>query len=541
MKKRIKQYDNNKYFHGNSKLRAAEYSHNYTDDELIEVYKCSNDFIYFCVNYIKIVDQDSGKLIPFDLYEYQKQLFDVYDKNNRVIVLAPRQSGKSVFTIAYLLWFSLFNEFKNIVLIANKEKTARKTLKKLKEMYTNLPFFLKQGVTEWNKLNISFENGSNIYAEATAASGNRGDTVSILYIDECAIIDSGIWEDFYSAVYPTIASVKSAKIIISSTPKGYNFFYQLWTMASNNQNDYKPFRVKWNEVPGRDEDYKIKTIAALGGGAKGLRKWRQEYECFFVGSGGSLIEGEVLEKLNPAIILEDRMDKSFLIYEYPEENSNYIIISDVAEGVGEDYSTCQIFKILNRKYKQVATYRNNEIKTNEFDLIIDQIARYYNNALSIVESNSYGREILNRLVFDDEYENVFFEADSNDYGLKMTKQSKAIGNSYLKTNVETGIFELVDFETISELSKYIKKNKTYQADSGQHDDLVTPLVLFSYFLSKRRNIEDWLNVETDIQSKVRERIQEELLPIGFIADGSENVDLQQVVNNIYDDDDYEYF
>jgi hypothetical protein len=235
------------------------------------------------------------------------------------------------------------------------------------------------------------------------------------------------------------------------------------------------------------------------------------------------------------------MDKSFLIYEYPEENSNYIIISDVAEGVGEDYSTCQIFKILNRKYKQVATYRNNEIKTNEFDLIIDQIARYYNNALSIVESNSYGREILNRLVFDDEYENVFFEADSNDYGLKMTKQSKAIGNSYLKTNVETGIFELVDFETISELSKYIKKNKTYQADSGQHDDLVTPLVLFSYFLSKRRNIEDWLNVETDIQSKVRERIQEELLPIGFIADGSENVDLQQVVNNIYDDDDYEYF
>jgi len=450
--------------------------------------------------------------------------------------MAPRQCGKSIFTIAYLLWVGLFHDYKNIIIVANKEGTAKKTLRKLKEMYMHLPFWLKQGITEWNKKQISFENNTNIYAESTSSSGNRGDTASIVYLDEAAIIDKGLWEEFYTAVYPSISAVKSAQIIITSTPKGYNHFYQFWVLASNKQSEYVPFRVKWNEVPGRDDKYRVKTIQALGGGAKGLRKWRQEYECYFTGSGGTLVEGEALENLKPSIILESRFDDKFLIYNQPEEHNQYIIISDVSEGVGNDYSTCQVFQIMtNNKFLQVATYRDNEVKTNEFDIIIDKMAKYYNDALCIVESNTYGREVLNRLVYEDENENVFFESDTDDFGIKMTKQTKLIGNSYLKGNIENENFILQDFETISEISKYVKKKNSYEADSGYHDDLVTPLVIFSYFISKKANLENWISIDlVNNKSRMQEKIEADFLPIGFICNGSVDIDL----NILNDDDDF---
>lgn len=528
---------NFKYFNNDINLKAANVKYDFTTEELSELLKCSSDFIYFCTKYIKIVDQDKGEVIPFNLYEYQIRLFEAYNTNNRIIVLAPRQSGKSIFTIAYLLWYATFNELKNIVLVANKEKTAKKTLKKLKEMYKNLPFFLKQGIVGWNQMSIEFENGTCIYADATSASGNRGDTVSILYIDEAAIIEPNLWEEFYTSVYPTIAQVKTAKIILSSTPKGFNFFYNLWNLAINNQNDYNPFRVYWNEIPGRDETYKRKTIGALGGGERGERKWRQEYECSFVGSGGTLIKGEALEKLNSEAILESRMDDCLHIYQYPEENASYILVSDVAEGVGNDYSTCQIMKVKSEsKLEQVAVYKNNSIKTNEFDLVVNNLGLFYNNALVIVESNTYGREILNRLVYDQDYPNVFYPKDRDDYGIRMTSSSKKIGNSYLKSNIEDEHFEIIDLDTITELSKYVKKGDSYAADSGQHDDLVTPLVILSYFMSNKDNIESWLEVSYDCAGDFRNRIEDELLPFGFINTDSGIVNIKYIAENI--DEDY---
>lgn len=522
-----------KYFQGKRKIRNANYDHPYTHDEIREINRCASDFIYFCVKYIKIIDQDTSRLIPFELYDYQKEMYDIYKNNNRVIVLAPRQSGKSIFTLAYLLWYATFYNYKNIVIVANKEKTARKSLKKLCEMYYSLPFFLKQGVLEWNKLNISFENGCNIYAEATSSSGNRGDSVAILYIDECGIIENNIWSDFYSAVYPTIASVKTSKILVSSTSKGFNHFYEMWTLAKNKQSDYIPFQVRWNDVPGRDDKYKEKTIAELGGGAKGLRKWRQEYECFFVGSGGTLIEGTKIEKLQPAPIIESLMDDKLLIYEYPREGSFYIMSIDVAEGVGEDYSTCQVF-YLNFKngHRQVAVFRDNQIKTNEFHLVIEAIAKKYNDALIVVEANTYGREILNRLAYEADIENIFFANEEKDYGIKSNKAIKKIGHSYLKSNIEKNKLIIHDLETISEFSKYIKVADTYKAESGHHDDLITPLVILSFFLSNKMWVENWLDVDDiGIVNKINEQIRDEILPMGFICDGSEDVNLSSLVNN----------
>ena len=526
-----------KYYNNDSSLRNSGYFHQYSADEITEMVKCSSDFMYFCAKYIKVVDADKSVLIPFNLYEYQQRMFKVYNESNRIIVLAPRQSGKSVFTIAYLLWYAIFNELKNIVLIANKEKTAKKTLKKLKEMYRNLPFYMKQGILEWNQMNISFENGSNIYAEATSVSGNRGDTVSILYIDEAAIIPPNLWEEFYTSVYPTISAVKSAKIIISSTPKGYNFFYNLWNMSVNKQSDYKPFRVYWDEIPDRDEKFKEKTINEFGGGSRGLRKWKQEYECSFVGSGGSLIESSYLEKMNTAAVLESTMEDRFLVYENPVEKTNYIVVCDVGEGGGGDYSTCHVLKIKSRtELEQVACYRDNNVKTNEFDLVVKLIAENYNNALVIIESNSYGREILNRVVYDDDYENVYYSYEDDNYGIRMTKSSKKIGNSFLKSNIETGKFIINDFQTIKELSTYVKTGDSYAADKGQTDDMVTPLVILSYFLSNKKNIEDWINTDFNNDSENLKRIENELIPFGYLNNGATTLNLSEVAETVLEDD-----
>jgi hypothetical protein len=241
--------------------------------------------------------------------------------------------------------------------------------------------------------------------------------------------------------------------------------------------------------------------------------------------------------MKPSIIHESRLDGRFLIYNEPEEGASYCVISDVAEGVGGDYSTSQVMKcnLRTAKYTQVAVFRDNNIKTNEFNMVIDQICKYYNNALAIVESNSIGREVLNRLAYDDEYENIFF--DEKDFGLRMTMQSKAVGNSYLKTNIEDQNFIIQDHETISELSKYVKRGNVFKADEGQHDDLVTPLVLFSYFISNKENIENWIGTVSSGKTKMQEKIESELLPVGFICNGVEMHDLNDVANDLEKDED----
>lgn len=533
------------YFNNDKKLKNSGVQQEFTNEQKIEIIKCKRSFDYFCNNYIKIPDQVTKKLIPFKIRPYQERMTDALVDNNRVIVLAPRQCGKSVLVIAYMLWFATFNKYQNMVLVADREKTVKKTLKKLQNMYKELPFWLKQGLTEWNKLQISFENETNIYAEATSSAGNRGDTASLVYLDECAVIPSNLWEEFYTAVYPSIASNKNAKIIMTSTPKGYNHFHSFWNGAIKGNNDYKPIRVKWDEVPGRDEKYRETTIKALGGDdrIKGLRKWNQEYECKFTGSGGTLIESHHLEKVEVKDAIHSSMENSFVIFKNPEICKVYMCISDVAEGVGEDSSTVQVLELnlFKKKYKQVARYKNNYIKTNDFPTVIKQIAEFYNMALVLVEANTLGGEVLHRLVYDLEYENVFFDQETNknnEYGIKVNKANKKIGCSYLKSHIENSNTDICDYMTLQELSQFVKKGDTYKADEKANDDLVMPLVLFSFFITKKQYVENWFDIENmNTKSKMSVDIENELLPpLGYINNGHETINLEEVVGNNQIDD-----
>jgi len=528
----------NNYYNGNKKLKKAGVKIEYNNDEKREIIKCKNDFHYFCENYIKVPDAETGQLISFVIRNYQTRMRDALVTSNRVIVLAPRQCGKSMLVIAYMLWVATFNKFQNMILVADKGKTARKTLRKLKNMYQEMPFFLKQGITEWNKGEIGFENETNIYAEATTGAGNRGDTTSLVYLDECAVIPTTLWDDFYTAIYPSLSANKKAKIIMTSTPVGYNHFYQFWNGAEQGNNVYTPVRVKWDEVPGRDEAYKELTIKALGGNdrLKGIRNWNQEYECMFVGSGGTLVEASTIGKMKTKQAISETMGDSFKMFEEPIDGQAYMLNVDVAEGVDGDYSTVQVMKmdIYNRRYTQVARYKNNKVKTNDFPTAIKKIAIHYNEGLVLVESNTFGREITNRLVYDLEYENVYFSIENKDFGIKMNKQIKKIGCSYLKGYLENDNIDICDVDTIQELSQFVKKGETYKADEGATDDLVMPLVHFAFFVSKKELLENWFEVDNvNTLSKTSADIEDELIPsFGYMADGIEVIDLDEVANEI---------
>ena len=299
-----------------------------------------------------------------------------------------------------------------------------------------------------------------------------------------------------------------------------NHFYKLWTDANNNQNEYSPLRVYWQDVPGRDNEWKRKTISDIGS-----QRFDVEFDCKFAGSAGTLINSYTLQNMIFIEPVEIRYDNKFRIYEYPKEGRKYIVISDVAEGLGQDFSTCQVIDVTDEIYKQVAVYEDDEVKTNIFPTVIEKIGKYYNDAIVIVENNSIGDGVLNDLHYDLEYENLFFD---DKFGIRMTKLSKSIGNSYLKTFIEDNLLQIVDENTVDQFNTYIKRGNTYKAEENKHDDLITPLVLFAYFMNNKKWIDDWLDLSAnnnDLFEKRKNKIEEELLPMGFFNDGEEEINL----------------
>lgn len=244
----------------------------FTQEQVEEYIKCSESPLYFAENYIKIVSLDHG-IVPFKMYDFQKDMISNFHNNRFNIVKCPRRVGKSTCSIAYALWLTLFNDQQNVVLLANKEKLAQKLLYIYQLAYTNLPMWMQQGVRVWNKTYTELENGSIITSAPTSASGVRGDGYNLVLLDEFAFVPNNIAENFYTSVYPVITSGTKTKIIITSTPSGLNLFYRLWTDAVAKRSNYVPFNIHWSMVPGRDEKFKEEFIKNTS-----IRQWQQEME-----------------------------------------------------------------------------------------------------------------------------------------------------------------------------------------------------------------------------------------------------------------------
>ena len=356
-----------KHYKGNPNLKAENVQVEFTEEQISEYLKCKADPVYFALKYIRIVSLDEG-LIPFDMYDFQKDLIKNFHEQRFNIAKLPRQTGKSTTVVSYLLHYALFNDNIRIAILANKAETARELLQRLQLSYENLPKWLQQGVGSWNKGSLELENGSKIIAASTSSSAVRGNSFNIIFLDEFAFIPNHIAEQFFSSVYPTISSGKTTKVIIISTPNGMNMFYKLWHDAERGKNDYKPLEVHWSAVPGRDAKWKEETIRNTS-----ERQFTQEFECEFLGSVDTLIAPSKLRNMvyNDPI----QRNKGLDVYEEPKPEHQYLMTVDVARGTGKDYSAFVVFDITSFPYKIVAKYRNNEIKPMLFPNIIDRVGK----------------------------------------------------------------------------------------------------------------------------------------------------------------------
>ena len=511
---------------GNARLKRIGTELSYTEEQVLEIAKCADDPVYFIKNYVKIVNVDRG-LITFDMWDFQEDMVRTFHENRFTIAKMPRQVGKTTTTVGYMLWAAIFNEEYTIGILANKGQLARDILSRIQKAYEYLPAWLQQGIMTWNKGSLELENGSKIFAYATSAAGVRGGTYNLIFLDEFAFVPHNMAVEFFTSTYPVISSGQTSKVIIVSTPNGLNLFYKMWTDAIERRSTYKTLEVHWSQVPGRDVQWKEETIRNTS-----EEQFRQEFETEFIGSSATLISGAKLRSL--AFHEPMRMEENFHIYEEPIPGHLYIATVDCSEGVNLDYSTINVLDATQAPYKQVARYRNNKLPLLFFPTVIYSIAKRYNEAFVLVETNNIGQQVVDILHYDLEYENIYKTEQhhikgqsissgfkrSTSFGIKTTKSVKKIGCANLKTLVENDKLIINDFDTINEMNTFVRIRDSYAAEEGSNDDIVMGLVLFSW-LTAQSFFKDSTNI--DIRKMMLDEqnmlIDETMTPFGFIENG----------------------
>ena len=513
---------------GNSLLKRADVQHNFTKEEIEEYIKCRDDILYFLETYAKIVHVDEG-LIPFKLYPFQRELINTITNNRNVIVKTGRQVGKSTTTLGWLLHYVLFNQSKTVGILANKAATARELLSRIQIAYQHLPKFLQQGLKEWNKGSLELENGSKIIASSTSSSAIRGFSFSTILLDEFAHVQRHIADEFIRSVYPTISSGKETKVIIVSTPNGFNMFYKYWNDAENGTNDFVPFKVHWTAVPDRDKKWKNKIESTIGSDA-----FRQEYEAEFLGSSNTLVSYEKLQEFSYDNPLYTKSDVD--VFEEVISTHSYIITVDVARGQGMDYSAFTVFDITEIPYKIVAKYRSNVVAPLVFPNIINIIGKKYNDAYILIEVNDIGSQVSDVLHHDLEYENLFSTAwygrhgqqlsgfvggkRDSQFGVRTTKSMKKIGCSNLKALIEDDKLLIPDYDIISELTTFVSKADSFSAEEGANDDLVMTLVLFAWLVDQQYFKElSSQNIRDNLYKNQLSELDDLTTPFGIIDNG----------------------
>ena len=523
---------------GNPNLKRANVAQSWTKEQLQEYQSCMEDPLYFIQNYVRIVSLDEG-LVPFKMYDFQKEMVGTFHNNRFTICKLPRQSGKSTTIISYLLHYVLFNDSVNVAILANKAATARDLLGRLQLAYEHLPKWLQQGVMSWNKGSLELENGSKILASSTSASAVRGGSYNIIFLDEFAYVPANVAEQFFSSVYPTISSGKTTKVMIVSTPHGMNMFYKLWVDAEEGRNTYVPIEVHWSEVPGRDEAWKAETIKNTS-----EAQFNTEFECEFLGSIDTLISPS---KLRVMTYREPKQSNAGLdVHIPPQQGHTYVLTADVSRGTANDYSAFCVFDVTQMPYKLVAKFRDNELKPLIFPSKIYDVARAYNQAFVLIEVNDIGEQVANAMQFDLEYDNLVmasmrgragqvlgggFSGGRAQLGVRTTKAVKKIGCSNLKQLVEDNKLIIEDYDCINELSTFIVKGHSHEADDGCNDDLVACLFIFAWMTDQQyfKELTD-NDIRRTMMREQQDSLEQDMAPFGFIVNGLEDENIGEMVD-----------
>ena len=525
--------DKIKVYNSNANLKGANQSLQFTQEQVAEYLKCAEDPIYFIETYCYIFTLDHG-LQPFKLYDCQKKKIDIIHNNRKVILMEGRQQGKTTSSAAYILWYTLFSR-KNVAILANKAAAAREVLYRYQTMYEHLPKWLQQGVTTWNKGDIELENGSIVFTAATSASGIRGKSVNMLYVDEAAIIPNTVADQFFASVYPTISAGQTTKILLSSTPLGYNHFWKFWNDAEHDRNGFVALFIPYWEIPGRDKAWADEQLRLLG-----ELKFNQEVLCKFLGSSLTLVSANTISQMSPtsAIYSKDGLDvfeKPIRIKDGAEKDHVYVLVADTAKGVGGDYSAFVVIDYTTVPYKVVAKYRDNKIAPMLYPSVIHKVATEFNEAYVLIEINS-SEQVADILYSEYEYENIVmvnrsssgqeisggFGGGKSQLGVMTDKKVKRIGCSTFKSLVEEQKLLIPDADIISEISTFIQVKNSFAADDGYHDDLVMPLVLFSWATTSTyfKELSD-VNIRKVMYENRIKSIEDQMTPFGFYSDGTE--------------------
>ncbi len=524
-------------YNGNPRLKKVNTPVNFEEWQIAEFIKCSEDPVYFILNYVKIVNVDRG-LIGFEMWDFQIKMVNTFIENRFSICKLPRQVGKTTTVAATMLWLVLFHTEYSAAILANKLTNAQEILARIQLAYEHLPKWLQQGVKEWNKRFIELENGSKIIAAATSASAVRGGSYNLIYLDEFAFVPNNIQDEFFASVYPTISSGETTKIVITSTPNGLNMFHKIWVDSEKGENDYERVSIHWSMVPGRDGPWRDKQIRNTS-----EEQFRQEFECEFLGSTHTLISGSKLAMLTHELPIHTA---DFLkYYEEVDKKATYVCVVDTARGVGLDYSAFVIIK-LEQPYKVVCTYRHNLVSTLAYPKFIMDACIYFNNAYILVETNDAGQQVVDIIQQDLEYDGVLttiqkkkvtqasggFAGTKTFLGVRTSKQVKRIGCSTLKALVESDRLILNDRQLLYELSRFSLKGTSYEAEVG-NDDLVICCVLFAW-LTAQPYFRDLTNVDIRrlMYLETEQAIQDDLTPFGILDTGGlENHEVDDQIND----------
>ncbi len=526
-------------YRGNQTLKKVGLSHQWTPEELDEFVKCSADPIYFAENYMKVIAPDVGTIL-LKLFDYQKEMILSMRDNRFTIIATSRRAGKSTAVCAFILWYVIFHSDKTVAILSNKGDTSREILGKVQFAFQFLPKWLQQGIKEWHKGSIYLENNSRVLASATSKDAIRGYQIDLLFIDEAAHIEG--WKEFYTSVYPTISAGTTSKIVLVSTPKGLNHFHEIWINAEKKDengvslNKFNPILVTWDRVPfyTSNPNWKAETLASIN---FDQQQFDQEYGVSWLGSAGTLIAGWRLEQMRLEILTPLLNQNGLRKYAEPIKDHVYVMICDVSEGKALDHSAFHVIDITSMPFKQVCVFRDNITPPYDYTEIIWRTAKAYNGAAVLIENNNLGTVVVETLNYDFEYDHIIHTQSAGNQGKKVsfgfsknfekgirtTKTVKAVGCSMAKLLIEQAKLEIVDHDTLEELTHFARKKDSYAADQG-HDDLAMGLVLFGW-LSDQAYFKDMNDINTvqRLRDRTEEQIMAELAPFGFISDGHEDM------------------
>jgi len=504
----------NPYHENDPELRKGQILFEYTEWELEEMRKCAENAVYFANKYCKVMTDDGIQKI--DLRDYQVQILDQYQTHRKNIFVSPRQSGKTITSSIFLLWYLLFNFEKNAMIMANIGDTAAELMDKIKVIMKGLPFFLKPGLIVYNVMTMKFDNGCRIMAKTTTKTSSIGYTIHMLYMDEFAHINPNFINQFFKSVYPTISSSQIARVIITSTPNGMNKFWELYKGAIEGENEFNPIRVEWWQIPNRDEEWKRKEIAALGS----EEDFNQEYGCQFLSSSRLLLDSYTLKRLKNSeeqFIFHELspfenspIDYSNLIWHpkfdptsiFEKDGQRFYVSIDTASGGGGDYSVANIFKVApmpsnvikNKKFfedesdffclLQVGIFRSNIIEIDEFKVLLEILiggVLGVDNTRIVLELNYKGEILMDKLLDCEEFFDEMFvytkhsEASSRlKPGIKLTVKNKEKFCYDLKINTRSSKIIPCSKNGIHELANFgINPNGSFSSQIGKDDEAMT--------------------------------------------------------------------